>query len=234
LAAALTVLAAAAGLGGWAALRRKRPKVRIPSMAPLREKAAEILEGKPETPQQEPQPEPLPASEPASVTQIQAPSEEEKKIPSEQDIIPEAEPEPLERTDFEGILAAKEDLEATRDQAPRALERTRQPAPKPSAEKGEDSPSLSKGEQDLLSEIMQEISSGNAKTPEGEAPQGQPEALTPASRGTKPDLLPEPLDSAPETQPPAAPTPTIPHEKDDKSEQEAVDDILKEIKGLIS
>jgi len=234
LAAALTVLAAAAGLGGWAALRRKRPKVRIPSMAPLREKAAEILEGKPETPQQEPQPEPLPASEPASVTQIQAPSEEEKKIPSEQDIIPEAEPEPLERTDFEGILAAKEDLEATRDQAPRALERTRQPAPKPSAEKGEDSPSLSKGEQDLLSEIMQEISSGSAKTPEGEAPQGQPEALTPASRGTKPDLLPEPLDSAPETQPPAAPTPTIPHEKDDKSEQEAVDDILKEIKGLIS
>jgi uncharacterized protein (TIGR03503 family) len=235
LAVALMVLAAAAGLGGWAVLRRRQPKVRIPSMAPLREKAAEILEGKLETPKQEPQPKPSPASEPASVTQIQAPSEEEeKKIPSEKDIIPEAEPEPLERPDFEGILAAKEDLEATRDQAPRALEPPRQAAPTPSAEKGEGSASLSRGEQDLLSEIMQEISSGNVKTPEAEAPQGQPEALTPASRGTEPGVLPEPLDSAPETQPPAAGTPTIPHEKDDKSEEEAVDEILKEIKGLIS
>ena len=235
LAVALMVLAAAAGLGGWAVLRRKQPKVRIPSMAALREKAAEILEGKLETPKQERQPEPSPASEPASVTQIQAPSEEEeKKIPSEKDIIPEAEPEPLERPDFEGILAAKEDLQATRDQAPRALEPPRQPAPTPSAEKGEGSASLSRGEQDLLSEIMQEISSGNVKTPEAEAPQGQPEALTPASRGTEPGVLPEPLDSAPETQPPAAGTPTIPHEKDDKSEEEAVDEILKEIKGLIS
>ena len=235
LAVALMVLAAAAGLGGWAVLRRKQPKVRIPSMAALREKAAEILEGKLETPKQERQPEPSPASEPASVTQIQAPSEkEEKKIPSEKDIIPEAEPEPLERPDFEGILAAKEDLQATRDQAPRALEPPRQPAPTPSAEKGEGSASLSRGEQDLLSEIMQEISSGNVKTPEAEAPQGQPEALTPASRGTEPGVLPQPLDSAPETQPPAAGTPTIPHEKDDKSEEEAVDEILKEIKGLIS
>jgi len=179
-----------------------------------------------------------PDSDVSTATQAQSSSEaEEKKVPKGKDLIPEAEPEPepelVSPPEFEGILAAKEDLNAHRDQTRRPAEPSPTPERKPLGGEGEKAPSLSKGEQDLLGEIMDEIAPSGETGFQKAEQQGESPGRAAGRAGKASDEMPAALRAAPAGKPSPSGAPTIPQAKDGKSEQEAIDDILKEIKGLI-
>ena len=153
-----------------------------------------------------------------------------------------------------------EETPAPAETEPQAAEPAPEPPAEPKEDAEEEpeelpepGPALGEGlgqkQNDLLAEIMGEVDASVGELEEASPPPAEPAAppaeeeppaqpAAPLSQSES-DLLSEILNETSESEP-ASPigesgggTPTIPDESDDKSDQDAIDDILKQIEGLV-
>jgi uncharacterized protein (TIGR03503 family) len=243
-----------AALPSMAPLRKKATEALEKKPAPPPAAPPKKPEPAPEAP---PVPEPVatPEPEPSAEPEPPAPAAVEPEPPAEvepeaapagpkgEDLIPPDESE-LSPLDFDGILAARDDqlpqngdvitivapeqaeAEAIKVGKETVVETEEAPAT-PKETPSDNEQDLTTNEQSLLDEIMQEIAGIEGAPSDQEAPSD-------AASASAPTLLDVPSQQNKKvTEEAPAVTPTIPEEKDERSEEETIDDILKEIKGIM-